>query len=118
MKKERIPLPADLKRQLLIECGFKCSMNRCDREISLEFHHIDANPANNSQDNIIVFCSIHHHLADIGKIDRKTCVFLKTSLQEVNEISGKITELKSRNIFFKETIKALGNSSELRATFV
>ena len=116
--KKRVSIPKDTKRRLLIECGFKCTMNRCDREIALEIHHIDENPENNDINNLIILCAIHHEMATRGILDKKTCQILKRTLNEVETLSGKNKELKSRDIFFKETKKELECSSKLRATFV
>jgi hypothetical protein len=81
MKRERKGIPSKVKRQLLVECGYRCSVPHCHNDSALDFHHIDGNPANNSPDNLIVFCSNHHRLASIGKIDVLACKEIKKALR-------------------------------------
>jgi hypothetical protein len=84
MTKERIPIPQGIKRELLVECGHKCSVHRCNEKTALEFHHINGNPSDNRVSNIIVLCANHHHLADSGEIDRKALVEYKRRLKLSN----------------------------------
>jgi len=81
MKKERETVPADIKRLLLIECGFKCSVPNCAIQWpTLQFHHIDEDPANNQTNNILLLCPTHHQMVTSKHIDRKSCELLKQSL--------------------------------------
>lgn len=79
--KARKSIPQALKEELLVTCGYKCSMSKCNVPESLEFHHINGNPMDNRKQNVIVFCAVHHHQADIGKISRKACVLIKKLLR-------------------------------------
>jgi len=80
VKKKRIPIPNPTKRDILIEAGYLCSVPKCHAEASLEFHHIDGNPANNNQENILLLCANHHSQATKGKIDRLACKKMKAKL--------------------------------------
>ena len=85
--KERKPIPRDIQLQLLIRCGYKCSVPRCGITESLEFHHINKNPSDNRKENIIVFCAVHHHLADKGKVSVKACRVMKQMLPDLDGLS-------------------------------
>lgn len=87
--KERKPIPSEIKQLLLIECGYKCSMPRCSTTESLEFHHINKKPDDNRKENIVVFCAVHHHQADIGKIPAKACKTIKETLPRIESTSNK-----------------------------
>jgi hypothetical protein len=76
-RKERIPIPSDVKRQVTLEAGCKCCMTNCTAEIGLQIHHIDEDPSNNDPSNLILLCANHHTLATEGKVDRKACRQLK-----------------------------------------
>ncbi len=81
MKKERTPIVTDTKRQLLIECGYRCSVPNCATQWpTLQFHHIDENPSNNANGNVLMLCPTHHQMVTSGHIDKKSCELLKKSL--------------------------------------
>jgi len=79
--KERVAIPRETKRKLLVESGYKCSVLHCNEKTALEFHHINGNPDDNRESNIIVLCANHHTLAGNGKIDRKALVDYKRRLK-------------------------------------
>jgi len=80
---QRTPIPKEIRRELFVECGHRCSVPFCYENESLEFHHIDGNPSNNIKSNLIVFCPNHHAKADRGKIDRKECISYKERLEQI-----------------------------------
>ena len=80
MPKERIAIPKKTQRKLLVECGHKCSVHLCDEKTALEFHHINGNPSDNRESNLIVLCANHHTLAENDKIDRKALADYKKRL--------------------------------------
>jgi hypothetical protein len=82
--KIRVPIPTEIERKLLVESGHKCSVPLCNESFSLSFHHINGDPSDNRQSNIIVLCRNHHDKADRGKIDRKECVSYKERLKQIN----------------------------------
>lgn len=83
MKRRKI-LPKHLQEELLIECGYKCSVPRCNITDSLEFHHINGKPSDNRKDNVVVLCAVHHHQADIKKISKKACSIMKKMLPSLD----------------------------------
>lgn len=82
-RKERIPIPKETQRKLLVESGHKCSVPLCNESHSLEFHHINGDPSDNRESNLIVFCRNHHAMAERGKIDRKECESYKERLKQI-----------------------------------
>ena len=90
--KKRKTIPAELKDKLLVECGYKCSIPMCDVSQSLEFHHIDSDPSNNTKKNIIVLCAVHHHQADLKKITKRSLKLIKGLLLDID---GTLTSPKS-----------------------
>jgi len=85
--KERKRIPSEIQLQLLVQCGYKCSVPRCNTTESLEFHHINKKPNDNRKENIVVFCANHHHQADIGKITTKACQVMKQNLPRIKTTS-------------------------------
>jgi len=85
--KKRTTIPKENQLQLLVQCGYKCSVPRCSVTESLEFHHINKNPNDNRNENIIVFCAVHHHLADIGKVSTRACRIMKQMLLNLDGLS-------------------------------
>lgn len=105
MGKNRVQIPLPVKRSLLIECGYKCSVTHCEAEASLEFHHIDNNPTNNDPENIIVFCANHHAQATKGSIRRLDCLDMKKLLKNkgTNIIDHKkLAQLIAENLVSSE----------------
>src|SRR6056297_1145113 len=79
--KTRKHIPNQIRRELLLECGYRCSVPRCDVQWpTLQFHHIDEDPSNNSSSNLLVLCPTHHQWATSGHIDRKHCATVKESI--------------------------------------
>jgi hypothetical protein len=82
LNKERIPIPVPVRRILLIEAGYQCSMPRCGVAVALEIHHMDENPANNDVGNLLVLCANHHAQVTNRQIDRLACIQIKKELAE------------------------------------
>jgi hypothetical protein len=87
--KERKPISSEIQRLLLVQCGYKCSVPRCDTTDSLEFHHINKKPNDNRKENVIILCAVHHHQADIGRISAKDCEFIKQTLPKIEKTTKK-----------------------------
>jgi hypothetical protein len=87
----RTAVSAQLKEELLIESGYKCSVPRCEITESLEFHHINGDAADNRKDNLIVFCAVHHHQATIKKISAKACLIIKKTLPNLDGLNLNLT---------------------------
>lgn len=84
---KRQDIPSKMKEELLIECGYKCSMPRCEITDSLEFHHINGVNNESNKENIIVLCAVHHHQATIKKISKKACWAIKQMLPNLDGTS-------------------------------
>jgi len=78
--RKRIPIPRPTKRRLLVECGHKCSIPNCPEKSNLQFHHINSDPLDNRDENLLVLCPNHHAMASISEIDRKACSLYKEGL--------------------------------------
>ena len=87
--KERKPISSEIQQLLLVQCGYKCSVPRCDTTDSLEFHHINKKPNDNRKENVIILCAVHHHQADIGRISAKDCEFIKQTLPKIEKTTKK-----------------------------
>ena len=61
MSKTRIKIPYKTKENLRRKNLGVCCVCK-ERGIGIEFHHIDENPSNNSEDNIAVLCTKEHDL--------------------------------------------------------
>lgn len=88
---DRPPIPAELRRQVLIEAGHRCAIHTC-RHIDVDVHHIVpwAQRPEHRFDNLIALCPNCHRQAERGDIDRKSLRLYKARLaaafrfQEVN----------------------------------
>ena len=86
-KDKRPHIPADIERQIKVEAGHKCSINKCS-DRTIEVHHIDENRENNNPNNLIALCRNHHKQAHDGFISRqdlreyKRLLFITPSISE------------------------------------
>lgn len=83
MDNERKPIPAALRRKVFVKSGHQCSIPFCGEKSDLEVHHINGNPSDNRESNLIVLCPNHHAMADRGRIDRKSCKAYNDRLEEL-----------------------------------
>lgn len=90
----RIAIPNELKRKLLIESGHRCAIQTC-KHPEVEFHHIIpwGKCQEHSFDNMIVLCPNCHSRADRGKIDRKSLLLYKANLQSILSPELKINSI-------------------------
>lgn len=82
----RPSIPAELRRQILLETGHGCAVTLCQNDM-LNIHHIDGNRENNSPDNLIALCSVHHDRAhDTGRarLTRQDLLAYKRKLSKSN----------------------------------
>jgi|SRR2546422_1358882 len=80
-------IPADIRRQVLLESGHACAIPTCQFPAT-EFAHIEPFAEVKSHDptNIIALCPNHHHMYDQKKlIDRKAMKAYKLKLQFLNK---------------------------------
>jgi len=71
MNQRRPKIPADIKREVLVEAGHKCSIHNCEHTAT-EFHHIVpwSQCKSHQANNIIALCPNCHTRADKGEIDK------------------------------------------------
>ena len=78
----RPPIPAEIRRRVLIEAGHRCAIPTC-RYIEVDVHHIVpwAQSQAHEYDNLIALCPNCHRRADRGEIDRKSLRLYKLNLR-------------------------------------
>ena len=83
---QRPPIPAEIKRRVLVEAGHRCAIPTC-RHIQVELHHIIpwATCRSHEYDNLIALCPNCHLRADRGEIDRKALRLYKVNLRFVHD---------------------------------
>jgi hypothetical protein len=79
--RERSPIPADLRRQILLEAGHRCAIHTC-RHVDVDVHHIVpwAKVQEHTFENLIALCPNCHRRAEWGDIDRKSLRLYKARL--------------------------------------
>jgi len=67
---DRPPIPADLRRRVLVEAGHRCSIHTCLHPVDI--HHIVPweRCRKHEYDNLLALCPNCHRRADAGEIDR------------------------------------------------
>ena len=108
----RKQIAVETRRRLLIQSGYRCIVPHCQHESGLDIHHIDSNPQNNDENNLIVLCAVHHRMATEGKIDRQACLQMKNSLIPISE---KGIVLHTRREYFETAIRLFSQSNTYRA---
>ncbi|MCD1593333.1 HNH endonuclease [Thalassospira xiamenensis] len=83
---ERPPVPAELKRRVLVEAGHRCAIPTC-RYIKTEIHHIVpwATCQKHEYKNLIALCPNCHDRADANEIDRKALRTYKANLRFMHD---------------------------------
>ncbi|MBW3099163.1 HNH endonuclease [Pseudohoeflea coraliihabitans] len=78
----RPPIPAEIRRRVLVEAGHRCAIPTC-RYIEVDIHHIIqwAKCQAHEYDNLIALCPNCHRRADKGEIDRKSLRLYKANLR-------------------------------------
>jgi len=86
MKDPRPPIPAELRRRVLVEAGHRCAIPTC-RYIEVDIHHIVPweSCKTHEYDNLIALCSNCHRRADRGDIDRKALRVYKANLRYTHD---------------------------------
>ncbi len=82
----RPPIPADIRRRVLVEAGHRCAIATC-RYIEVDVHHIIpwAQCQSHEYDNLIALCPNCHRRADRGEIDRKALRLYKVNLRFIHD---------------------------------
>lgn len=86
MSDNRIAIPNELRRRVLIEAGHRCAIPKC-RYIQVEVHHIIPweQCKEHEYDNLIALCPNCHRRADRGEIDRKSLYIYKANLRTIHD---------------------------------
>jgi hypothetical protein len=81
MAGNRPPIPAQMRRDVLIESGYRCAIPNC-RETEYDIHHIVdyAVVQLHTFDNLIVLCPNCHRRVTNGEIDQKAVKQIKANL--------------------------------------
>jgi hypothetical protein len=113
----RKSIPRDVRRQICIEAGYRCAVSTCGHENGLDIHHIDGDSDNNSPENLLLLCAVHHRMATRGEIDQKACRKIKGHLSTEHILSylskTSITPLPTRKKYNDAVIEALESSPKL-----
>ncbi len=82
LMQNRIPVPADLKRKILVEAGHRCAIPTC-RSIVVDVHHIVPweKCKKHEYNNLIALCPNCHRRANKREIDRKSLRMYKNNLR-------------------------------------
>ena len=108
----RPAIPAELKRQVLVESGHRCAIHTC-QHAATEIHHIEPWSKTKTHDfsNLIALCPNCHDRADRGDIDKKSLRLYKTRLASLlQRDSGRLGSLDLEG--FRE-IELISAKSEL-----
>ena len=112
--KPRVLIPVKLRRELLVECGHKCTIHNCSIMQNLEAHHINSKPSDNRIDNLIMLCPTHHTMADRGIIDRTSCKMYKAKLE--SQQTTKAEQILENTEFIKNELKQIKKPKKSRNT--
>ena len=63
-----------LKKIVVLKRGHVCEMPNCGWTITIQIHHIDGSPENNTEENVILLCPSHHSLAHIEDVKHKLTI--------------------------------------------
>jgi len=83
---DRDPIPAAIRRRVLVEAGHRCAIPTC-RHIEVEIHHIVpwAQCRVHEYENLIALCPNCHRRADRQEIDRKALKIYKANLRFIHD---------------------------------
>jgi hypothetical protein len=81
---ERPPIPAEIKRAVLVESGHRCAIPTC-KNPDIDLHHIVPweKCKKHEKENLIALCPNCHRRAHNGEIDRKSLILYKERLKEI-----------------------------------
>ena len=79
---DRPPIPAELRRRVLLEAGHRCAIPTC-RHIDVDAHHIVPWETchEHAYENLIALCPNCHRRVHKGEIDRKSLYHYKANLR-------------------------------------
>jgi hypothetical protein len=81
---QRPPIPAELRRAILVEAGHRCAIHTCLHS-DVDVHHIEPweRCHEHRPENLIALCPNCHRRATAGEIDRKSLSLYKARLQRL-----------------------------------
>ena len=83
---ERPPIPAKLKRRILVEAGHRCAIPTCRQPVTEIVHIIPWSKVKEHEyENLIALCPTCHKRAEDGEIDRKSLRIYKRILQRLTD---------------------------------
>lgn len=82
----RSPIPANIRRRVLVEAGHRCAIPTC-RSIVVDVHHIVpwAQCHEHRYENLIALCPNCHRMAHDGTIDQKALRIYKANLRYTHD---------------------------------
>jgi hypothetical protein len=82
MNDDRPPVPAEIRRRVLVEAGHRCAIPTC-RHMDIDVHHIIPweTCKTHEYENLIALCPNCHRRADKEEIDRKALRMYKANLR-------------------------------------
>ena len=80
----RVSIPANVRREILIEASYRCAVPRCMSPLAIDVHHIDEDPANNDLSNLIALCPTCHSAFHRKTYSVEAIRFWKLMLQQLN----------------------------------
>lgn len=86
MAESRPPIPAGLRRKVLVESGHRCAIPTC-RHIEIDIHHIIPweKCKEHKYENLIALCPNCHRMAHSDKIDQKALRIYKSNLRYTHD---------------------------------
>ncbi len=84
---KRPKIPAETKRRILIEAGYRCAVPTCRFPIAENAHIVSwANSKDHSYENLVALCPNCHTMYDQGKIAQAAIIAYKKKLLFLNEV--------------------------------
>lgn len=112
MSKERIPIPEDVASEVIFLSDKTCCVCR-EKGKTVQIHHLDEDPSNNSKDNLAVLCLECHDQTQIrGGFGRK----LNKPIIEKYRDDWYAKVKESREVFPKHYYEAMGEKVPLSAS--
>jgi hypothetical protein len=107
-EQSRPAIPAELKRQVLVEAGHRCAIHTCRHPADVDLHHIIPwkDCREHKFENLIALCPNCHRRADAGEIDRKSLVMYKTRLAAPFHVELGQTQVDTGNVYPDEKSSA------------
>lgn len=83
----RSPIPESIKREVLIEAGYRCAVPTCRSLLIVDLHHIVdvAQGGRNEPGNLLPLCPTCHALYTRGKIPRDAALAWKSVLVALSQ---------------------------------